>query len=145
MGEKTQAPLSKAEQLAADYAANRIELREIQEKIYGLLWPVNEDGLVIVQDGAKPLFERMQAHFKDWQSCDNDGAPYEYEQWVSWTDTADDFELDGDEMEIAKLWDERKKIRAVGGNLRRAICTHGRAILSHADILLEAAPEKDDD
>ena len=119
--------MNKSEQLTMAYAKNRIEYRDISNKISVLIWKHSNS------TNGKSVGDMLNKCRKNWYSYNTDeyGNDYSHGEWQDWIECVKlaGYEPNDQEYHLAELLGQKKKIRYTGGNIRRAICTHGRSLL----------------
>jgi len=109
--------VDKYQQVIFDYAVNRAELKVIVKKINDL--PFNEKN--------EHEYIDLSGFRDDWYGGeDYDSNP----RWEGWVQAVEAGEHEPKQLELAKLFDKRTKIKAEAGQLKRNMCAYGRALIS---------------
>jgi hypothetical protein len=120
------------EQLVIDYASNRAEFRTVKDEIKALMWPLDEDGCVIlIPPETRTLADKMTDLRKNF--FESDDYMYGFGRgWPDggWIEVMEDSDItDPDMVKLAELWERRKKLVNEAGNIKRAICARGAKLL----------------
>ena len=123
----------KAEQIAYEYASNRMLLKAVNAQIKDIIGPKEEGGVFIWpepvdMDGYRKMF---------YEESDDYGCSEHWQGWVHCIESCCDiFSDDEDEikkynraLELAKLFDRKKEINSKAGTLKRRLYLVGAGIV----------------
>jgi hypothetical protein len=112
--------MTKGDELAIKYAENRAELRVVN---------------IVLANIPLEAFEIIHGEAESWKSFAKDmsgeGHSEPWPGWIGLLDEGDCYKEDnsGDVYQIAKLWEERKRLGYELGKIRRSVAAHGRALI----------------
>jgi len=110
--------MDKYKQILIDYANNRKALGAIKKKIKSLFTDANGKYKHIDLSGFR----------EDWYGDDGE---FPSPRWEGWVEALSVSEYEPKQLELAKLYDERIKIKREAGQLKRNMCAYGRGLIAN--------------